>query len=139
MNITIGSKTADPIYFESDPGEKVLLAALRNKLTVPYECATGTCGSCRAKLISGDLDQGWIEAPGRKALKTARGEFLMCQAVAQSDCEIRIPSSVSTNSTGQPAPDHFAGTVANMTRLTEEVLAFSVCLLYTSPSPRDRG
>jgi len=128
MNITIGSKTADPVYFESEPDEKILLAALRNKLIVPYECATGTCGSCRAKLISGDLDQGWVDAPGRKALKTARGEFLMCQAVAQSDCEIRIPSSVSTQTTGEPAPGHFAGTVANIVQLTDEVRSFSVFL-----------
>ena len=58
MNITIGRKKGDPLSFESLAEEKVLQAALRNKLDVPYECATGTCGSCRAKLITGELDHG---------------------------------------------------------------------------------
>jgi len=128
VNITIGRKTGDPLRFDSHPNEKVLQAALRNNLAVPYECATGTCGSCRAKLVSGELDQGWHDAPGRKALKTKRGEFLMCQAQALSECEIRIPSSVSENSAGYLAPDHFTGTAANLVQLTGDVISFSVVL-----------
>ncbi len=131
MTITVGRKTGEPINFENNPQEKVLQSALRNQLAVPYECATGTCGSCRAKLISGELDQGWVDAPGRKALKTERGEFLMCQAVAQSDCEIRIPSSVSEGSVKGFIPDHYSGTVTQLKQLTDEVIAFSVALEET--------
>ena len=128
MNITIGRKKGDPLSFESLAEEKVLQAALRNKLDVPYECATGTCGSCRAKLITGELDHGWIDAPGRQALKIKRGEFLMCQAHALSDCEIRIPSSVSASSADVFVPEHYAGKIANITQLTDEVISFSVLL-----------
>ena len=128
MNITIGRKKGDPLSFESQAEEKVLQAALRNKLDVPYECATGTCGSCRAKLISGELDHGWIDAPGRQTLKIKRGEFLMCQAHALSDCEIRIPSSVSASSADVSVPDHYAGTIANISQLTDEVISFRVLL-----------
>ncbi|MGH7397823.1 MAG: 2Fe-2S iron-sulfur cluster-binding protein, partial [Candidatus Rokuibacteriota bacterium] len=39
--------------FECDPGEKILHAALRRGVELPYECATGTCGTCKAKLVSG--------------------------------------------------------------------------------------
>ncbi len=105
---------------------------LRNTNTiivvVPYECATGTCGSCRARLVSGELDQGWVDAPGRKALKIKRGEFLMCQAVAQSDCEIRIPSPVSTSESVGTSPRHLSGKVTNLKRLTAEVISFTVVL-----------
>lgn len=128
MKVTIGRKTGEPISFETQPNEKVLQAALRNKLVVPYECATGTCGSCRAKLAAGELDQGWVDAPGRKALKIKRGEFLMCQAVALSDCEIRIPSTVSVNESEVATPQHFTGTVTNLKKLTDEVISFVVLL-----------
>lgn len=128
MKITIGRKTGDPVSFDNHLGEKVLQAALRNKLIVPYECATGTCGSCRAKLVSGELDQGWVDAPGRKALKIKRGEFLMCQAVAQSDCEIRIPSPVRVNDSESSAPRHLVGKVTNLQKLTDEVISFKVVL-----------
>jgi len=117
MNITIGRKDGDPLSFVANPDEKVLHAALRSGLTVPYECATGTCGSCRAKLVSGELDDGWADAPGKKALKVARGEFLMCQCVAQSgwDPEASVP-------------DHFNGSISEFKQLTSDVMSFSVSL-----------
>jgi len=128
MNITIGRKDGDPLSFVANPDEKVLHAALRSGLTVPYECATGTCGSCRAKLVSGELDDGWADAPGKKALKVARGEFLMCQCVAQSGCTIRIPSPVTQQDPEASVPDHFNGSISEFKQLTSDVMSFSVSL-----------
>ena len=71
--------------FECDPGEKILLAGLRSGVELPYECATGTCGTCKAKLVSGRTESAWPDAPGGRYLKSA-GEFLMCQSVAHDDC-----------------------------------------------------
>jgi ferredoxin len=34
--------------FECAPGEKILLAGLRSGVELPYECGTGTCGTCKA-------------------------------------------------------------------------------------------
>ena len=52
-------------------------------VALPYECATGTCGTCRARLVDGEVDEGWPQAPGRQGLKPARREFLMCQAAPE--------------------------------------------------------
>ena len=41
--------------FECEPGEKILHAGLRNGIGLPYECGTGTCGTCKAKLVGGDV------------------------------------------------------------------------------------
>ena len=38
--------------FECEPGEKILHAGLRSGVELPYECATGTCGPCKARLLS---------------------------------------------------------------------------------------
>ena len=127
MKITIGRKQGEPLSFTANPDEKVLHAALRSRITVPYECATGTCGSCRAKLVSGELHNGWEEAPGTKALKISRGEFLMCQCAPQSDCEIRIPVAVS-HAVNTQVPDLWSGTIGEFDKLTKDVMAFSVTL-----------
>lgn len=128
MKITVGRKIGAPLCFDSDNNEKVLHAALRSRLTAPYECATGTCGSCRAKLVSGELSDAWPDAPGKKALKIQRGEFLMCQCIALSDCTIRIPTAVATSELDVPAPDHLSGTLFGYKKLTSDVLSFSVTL-----------
>ncbi len=128
MNITISRKAGEPLTFQCRPHEKILYAALQNRLTVPYECATGTCGSCRAKLVSGALNYGWRDAPGLKALKVDRGEFLMCQCSALSDCEIRIPSAVSVSDSDLATPDHLAGTITDFNKLTDDVMSFCITL-----------
>ena len=71
--------------FEALPGEKVLYAGLRAGIDLPYECATGTCGTCKAKVVSGRVRDGWAAAPGKKFVKPAANEFLMCQCAARSD------------------------------------------------------
>ena len=128
MNITIGRKDGEPLSFDANSDEKVLHAALRNRLTVPYECATGTCGSCRAKLVSGEIDHGWSEAPGKKSLKIDRGEFLMCQCVAQTDCEIRIPSPVTRKDQEDSVPECLTGSITGFEKLTADVQSFRVLL-----------
>lgn len=128
MIITIGGKQAESLSFEVKQGEKLLHGALRNRLAIPYECATGTCGTCRAKLISGDLDQCWDDAPGRKALKVDRGEFLMCQCEAQSNCEIRIPSQVTVHPQETTVPALMACSLSDCKMLTPDVMSFSVSL-----------
>ena len=71
--------------FDARNRESVLYAGLRAGIDLPYECATGTCGTCKAKLISGRLHDGWREAPGRKFVKPEQQEFLMCQCAAEGD------------------------------------------------------
>lgn len=131
MNITISRKDGDPLSFDANADEKVLYAALRNRISVPYECASGTCGSCRAKLVSGELNDCWADAPGKKALKIRRGEFLMCQCEAQTDCEIRIPSPVAVqpqNKLPYSLPQSMPGSVSAFNQLTADVRSFSVTL-----------
>ena len=75
--------------FHSLPGERLLYAGLRNRLDLPYECASGTCGSCKATLESGELKDLWAGAPGRKYLSGSR-EILLCQSAALGDCRIEV-------------------------------------------------
>src|SRR5260221_12267671 len=102
MKIAVQSKSGDTV-FDCGDQETILHAGLRQGLNLPYECATGTCGTCRARVMSGDVDAGWTDAPGAKRLKPDRGDILMCQTRARSDCLIRIPSEIAISNQIKPA------------------------------------
>jgi len=123
--------------FEADKGEKILYAGLRAQAGLPYECATGTCGTCKAKLVDGSIDDGWPEAPGRKYVKPERGEFLMCQCAARSDVSIEVASFVYPADPGACRVGTLAGTVGGMRTLTHDVAALDVEL--DAPCEFDAG
>jgi toluene monooxygenase electron transfer component len=122
--------------FEAAAGEKILYAGLRAQAGLPYECATGTCGTCKAKLIGGTLDDGWPEAPGKKYLR-GEGEFLMCQCSATSDLDIEVASFVYPIEAGSCRMEPLAGTVRSVRALTHDMSAIDVVL--DSPCEFDAG
>jgi toluene monooxygenase electron transfer component len=107
--------------FDGEPGERILDAGLRGGIALPYECGSGTCGTCRARLVSGDVEDPWPEAPGRLLLKRETGEFLMCQCVALTDCAVEIPAKVEPMADGACVPDHLTGVVRGWAPLTQDV------------------
>jgi toluene monooxygenase electron transfer component len=119
IHVTARNQTHD---FEAPPGEKILDAGLRQGIALPYECGSGTCGTCRARLVSGDIDDPWPEAPGRRLLKREKGELLMCQSVAQADCALEVPVRVELMAEGACVPGHLAGVIRQSTLLTHDVI-----------------
>ncbi len=127
MKITIRSKDGTHDVDCSD-GERLLYAGLRGGLALPYECGTGTCGTCKARMMTGDVEETWVNAPGRAYLTPTRGEFLMCQAVAKTDCEILVPAKLPPARGDSISPGYCRGTVRNVRRLTQDVSSFEVDL-----------
>jgi toluene monooxygenase electron transfer component len=111
--------------FEAEPGEKILFAGLRARVDLPYECGTGTCGTCKARLVDGRVDDGWPEAPGRKYLKGA-GEFLMCQCAAAGDVTAEVASFVYAADSGACPAAGAVGVVSGARALTQDVMAFEI-------------
>jgi toluene monooxygenase electron transfer component len=127
VRVTIETKTG-PLGFAILPGETILAAGLRQGIALPYECATGTCGTCRARLLDGRIDEGWPQAPGRQGLKPARQEFLMCQAVPLSDCRIALSDPLAAWRGGAERPQEMTSRVAELVPLTRDMLALSLTL-----------
>jgi toluene monooxygenase electron transfer component len=119
--------------FEARPGERVLYAGLRAGIDLPYECATGTCGTCKAKLLSGRVDDRWPGAPGRRFVKPEASEFLMCQCAAEEPLTLEVSKFVYPSETGACAPRACSGTVRGLRRLAHDVLGFALEL----EEPRD--
>jgi CDP-4-dehydro-6-deoxyglucose reductase, E3 len=77
------------LRFVVEPGETVLAAGLRQGLAMPFGCQSGTCASCRVRLLEGQVEHA--DAP--RALSQAEldaGYILMCQAQPRSDLELRL-------------------------------------------------
>ena len=119
--------------FDALPGEHVLYAGLRAGVDLPYECATGTCGTCKAKLVSGRVREAWPQAPGKKYVKPAAGEFLMCQCVAEEPLTAEVSKFVYPMDTGACVPRKALGTVRAPRALAHDVMAFGLDL----DEPRD--
>jgi phenol/toluene 2-monooxygenase (NADH) P5/A5 len=83
-----GTDTAVP----ADPAQSVLDACLAQDLAMPYNCRSGECGECMARLVSGQVH----ELPGADpAVYTeqhrADGFVLACLCYPRSDLVIDVP------------------------------------------------
>jgi toluene monooxygenase electron transfer component len=134
--ITIEARSGT-FSFDCAPGDTLLYAGLSQGLTLPHECATGTCGTCRARVFAGDVEVAWEEAPGAARLKRDKGDVLLCQARAVSDCVLRVPSDVAERPARHEIPAARTGTIENLRRLTSDVVHFEVAL--SEPMAFDAG
>ena len=112
-------------HLEVDKGARILYAGLAAGVHLPYECGSGTCGTCKARLLTGDVVDLWPEAPGRKYLKQA-GEILMCQCEAQGDCTFEVANFVYNMDAGACMPAFGHGVIRNSKALTHDVTSFSI-------------
>ena len=69
-------------------GQAVLEAALGAGLNLPHSCKSGHCGSCRARLLAGEIHYPNGSPIGISAEQAQNGEILLCQARARSDLRV---------------------------------------------------
>jgi toluene monooxygenase electron transfer component len=127
MKITIESN-AGAFEFECAATERVLYAGLVQGLALPYECATGTCGTCRGRIVAGAAHVEWSEAPGFARLKRDKGDILMCQARPTADCTLRVPANLARHANPETVPAHRTGRIEGVRRLVHDVLDFDLVL-----------
>ena len=124
MNIQLRDQDAI-CEFKSRLGELLLHSGLRSGLNLPYECASGTCGSCKARLVSGEIEDHWDSAPGRKYLVTP-DEFLLCQCSASADCIVEVKNIIGARTGNANPPTSGNGVVTGAKVLAPQILSFSV-------------
>ncbi|MGH8283717.1 MAG: CDP-6-deoxy-delta-3,4-glucoseen reductase [Gammaproteobacteria bacterium] len=74
--------------FGVNAGEPVLQAARRQDVHLSHDCGSGSCGACRARLISGQVHYPEGLPLALSALEMQHGEALLCRAVPLSDLEL---------------------------------------------------
>jgi CDP-4-dehydro-6-deoxyglucose reductase len=76
--------------FKVNEGENILVAALRQGVMLPYSCKNGTCGSCKGKLIKGEVGYPFHPPLALEKEDIAEGFALMCQAEPTEDLLIQV-------------------------------------------------
>jgi toluene monooxygenase electron transfer component len=130
MKITIQANSGE-FSFDCAGSERILYAGLGQGLRLPYECATGTCGTCRGRVVQGSTLREWDEAPGYAKLKREKGDVLMCQARPASDCILRVPANLSPpDPASATLPRHRQARITHARRLVRDVIEIDIALSH---------
>jgi CDP-4-dehydro-6-deoxyglucose reductase len=84
MSVRISLSNSDR-SFSVAPGQSLLDAALGAGLNMPHSCKGGNCGSCRARLLRGEIEYPNGRPLGLSESEVAEGFVLLCQARARGD------------------------------------------------------
>ncbi len=106
-------------------GETLLEAGLRAGLTLPYDCRAGGCGQCLCTVLNGRIDPGPFQPAALTAAMRARGQALMCCAVALDDVELEV----DVPTLGQArALRRWHGRIESLERIAENVMRLRIGL-----------
>ncbi|PKO65827.1 MAG: oxidoreductase, partial [Betaproteobacteria bacterium HGW-Betaproteobacteria-16] len=66
----------------------ILDAALADGIAYPHGCRSGRCGSCKSRLVSGDVDHLDHSRFALTAEEKAQGLILACRAIPTTDASV---------------------------------------------------
>ncbi len=76
--------------YSAPEGETVLKAGLAEGFNLPYGCRNGGCGSCKGKILAGQVDYGQFTRAVLTEAEQAAGMALFCCAKPLSDLVIEV-------------------------------------------------
>ena len=74
--------------YTTEGDDTLLAAAIRAGVGLPYGCKDGACGSCKSRLVSGQVVHGTHQPKALSAEEEAAGLILTCCARPQTDCVV---------------------------------------------------
>lgn len=117
-------KIADEeIWFPVPPGERILTAARRAGVWLPYECGWGSCGTCKITVVQGEVEALLPDAPSILSRDARRGRVLACQSTPASDLTIK-PARVSDRPQEELPTTDVGGTLADVEALGPGIQRF---------------
>lgn len=111
--------------FTCDTNETILNAAIRAGVGLPYGCKNGACGSCKGKILSGEVTHGTHQEKALTAAEQAEGMSLLCCATPHSD--ITLESRNVTNAGDIPIKK-MPVRVARLEKVSDDVIILSLQL-----------
>jgi phenol/toluene 2-monooxygenase (NADH) P5/A5 len=91
-------------------GQPILDACLRAGVWLPHACTHGTCGTCKAEVLDGDVDHGEASAFALMDFERDEGKALLCTATPRSDVTVEADVEAEDGIVFHPVED-FTGTV----------------------------
>ncbi len=117
INIKSTGKT-----FSVEGGETILEAALRNDIQLPFGCLTGGCGSCKGKVIEGEVDHGDSKAFALSESDRGQGMALFCQARPQSNLAVDTLNGYQQKNPAKKLPSR----VSSINKISSDVISLEL-------------
>ena len=111
--------------FSCDADETILSAALRAGVGLPYGCKNGACGSCKGKMIAGQVEHGGHQQKALSESEEAQGMSLFCCAKPQSDITIEVREIQGSD---EFPLKKMPSRIAKMEKLSEDVMLIALQL-----------
>ncbi|NOX28410.1 MAG: CDP-6-deoxy-delta-3,4-glucoseen reductase [Gammaproteobacteria bacterium] len=92
MSYKVELKPSEQI-FDVGSDESIVDAAHRQGVHLPYSCRDGSCGTCKGKVISGEVKHDHYSAQALSETELGSGMALFCQARACSDLVLEVDLS----------------------------------------------
>lgn len=107
------------------PEETVLAAARRGEVPVLFQCESGACATCSARLVAGEADM--IAGSGASLLpsEAAEGLRLTCQCVPRGDCEFALAYD---SAAGTVEPERYESNIDELEWLAADVVRLRLAL-----------
>src|SRR5258705_2605303 len=109
------------IEMEVEEGESVLNAAFRQGISLMHGCKEGQCGSCKSKLIEGDIEMLKYSTFALPDYKSETGHVLLCRTHAYSDVSFELLNYDEDLLSRSIAVKAFGGRVAKISALTSDI------------------
>ena len=122
------SVTPSGRQFDCEADETLLAAAMRAGVTLPYGCKNGACGSCKGKVVSGDIELGLHQERALSAAEKAAGLTLFCCSKPKSDVTIEARE---VQGAGEFPIKKVPVRVAKLDRVADDVMIMSLQLPAT--------
>jgi len=107
--------TVEPLGREIDcrDDQTILDACLRNGVWLPHSCTHGSCATCKAEVLEGDVDHGASSSFALMDFERDEGKLLPCCARPRSDVTIEAEIDVDEDLEIFPVQD-YVGTVVSL-------------------------
>lgn len=119
--VAIHTVTVEPVgkQVSCREDQSILDACLRNGIWLPHSCTHGTCATCKAELLEGEVDHGDASNFALMDFERDEGRLLLCQARPRSDVTIEGDVEVEEGLEFSPVRD-FVATVTEISDIARD-------------------
>lgn len=121
--VALGFEDGITRFIQVDPMQSVVEAAYKARINIPFDCADGACGTCKAFCESGKFDGGEYIDDALTEEEADEGYCLPCQVMPESDLVLQIPT---TSQAAKTSAGKFAATVTDIQRYSATTIGFTL-------------